>query len=196
MFSAYPLLRSLTFKRFGWNQKNKSLNCTGIYWKHQQLKLITCYFLLKLSITDQCILLISLNRKETSFPISESEKPARWAGLPKEYFITKILHYKTFLLPPFKATGERKNGKVWKLIVHHSRGFCINMKLWKMWGVNERHFLVWASTSLEKNCISREAKTIRRALLMPSVETMLQRRKKRWKAQAAARSLQLTVFFH
>lgn len=108
----------------------------------------------KLSISDQCIPKISLRkRKETSFPIpiSEIEKQARWTGLPKEYLSPDTPLRNIFLLFSFKATGERKKGKSWKLIVFHLRGFCINMRLCKMWGSNERHFLLWATTSFEKN---------------------------------------------
>lgn len=77
-------------------------------------------------------------------------------------------------------------------IVYHIRGFCINMKLCKMWGSNERHFLLWVPTSFEKNSISREAKIARRALIMPSSETILQRRMK-----GPGRGLQLRgdIFF-
>lgn len=44
-----------------------------------------------------------------------------------------------------------------------------------MRGSNERHFLLGAPASFEKNCTSREANGIRRAPIMLSSETILQR---------------------
>lgn len=48
-----------------------------------------------------------------------------------------------------------------------------------MWGSNERHFLLRAPTSFEKNYISREAKIVRRALIISSSETILQKKNER-----------------
>lgn len=76
--------------------------------------------------------------------------------MPKEYFSPDTLLRN--ISPAFSQSHRRKNGKGWKLIVYYVRGFCINTKLCKMWGFNERHFLLRAPTSFEKNYISREAK--------------------------------------
>lgn len=104
----------------------------------------------------------------------------------------QIFHHETFFLPSFKATGERTNGKSWKLVVYHLRGFCINMTLCKMWGSNERHFYLWDPYVFCKEFYLQGSK-YRRALMMPSSE-MKPFYKEEWKAQVAACNLELAFF--
>lgn len=87
-----------------------------------------------------------------------------------------------------KPQEKGRMGKSWKLVVYHLRGFSINMKLCKLWGSHERHFL-WGPYLFCKEFYLRGSKN-RRALIMPSSETILQRRK----AQAAACDSELTFF--
>lgn len=108
----------------------------------------------------------------------DQETEARWTGLPKEYLTTRYSLTKHFSCFLAKEKGSRGK-KEWKLIVFHLRGFCINTRPCKMWGSNERHFLLRAPTSFEKNYISREAKIVRRALIIPSSETILQKKNER-----------------
>lgn len=134
----------------------------------------------KLCITDQCILIVSLeSRKETRFPIPISKieklRPDELVCPRGTYY--QILHCKIFLLSSFKATGERGEWENLQATRYHLRGFCIHMKLYKMRGSNERHFLLGTPTSFEKNYTSREADTVRRALIMLSSETILRRRR-------------------
>lgn len=59
-----------------------------------------------------------------------------------------------------------------------------------MRGSNERHFLLGAPTSFEKNYTSREANSVRRALIMLPLKPFYKERE----AQAAACNLQMTQF--
>lgn len=83
------LIRPLTFKRDVKLGKKISKLYKVLLEAISSLNSSQVIFHLKLSISDQCILVISLReRKDTSFPIpiSEIDEQARWTGLPKEYW--------------------------------------------------------------------------------------------------------------